>query len=234
MRGGQPLALGSYAVGGLVEAGIKDPREGSYPMGAVVLCAVLWAGAALAVMRCVKEWRSGADQVWSSKWKALAGALIVTAFPVMATARLVSPDAQFFLEDFAGLLVLGSAGSMVVGWVAARRSDDQARAVRSGLGLPTERRLWSPWVLVGLWSAAGIPFTVAEVVITTRYIEAHSPGPAADGTEADTIAWLSVLTIAAFVVVGVLHGLVQYRRRAQEQRRARNADRQYLITKPAD
>ncbi|MFD3779961.1 hypothetical protein [Streptomyces sp. NPDC058612] len=205
-------------------------------MGAVVLCAVFWLIAAVAVMRCVKEWRSGADQVWSSKWKALAGALIVTAFPVMGTARLVSPDAQFFLEDFAGLLVLGSAGSMVAGWVAARRSDAQARAVRSGLGLPVERRLWSPWVLVCLWSAAGIPFSVAVVVITARYIEAHSPGPAADGTwaEADMIAWLSVLTIAAFVVTGFLHGLVQHRRRAREQRRVRDAERQYLITNPAD
>lgn len=204
-------------------------------MGAVVLCAVLWAGAAVAVMRCVKEWRSGADQLWSSKWKALAGALVVTAFPVMATARLLSPDAQFYLEDLAGLLVLGSAGSMVAGWVAARRSDAQARAVRSGLGLPIERRLWSPWVLVGLWSAAGIPFTIAEVVITARYIEAHSPGPAADGTwaEANTIAWLLILTTTAFVVGGVLHGLVQHRRRTREQRRVRNADQQYLITNRA-
>ncbi|GAA1548135.1 hypothetical protein GCM10009730_66590 [Streptomyces albidochromogenes] len=32
------------------------------------------------------------------------------------------------------------------------------------------------------------------------------------------IAWLSVLTIAAYVVGGVLHGLVQHRHRAQEQR----------------
>ncbi|MEU9418379.1 hypothetical protein [Streptomyces sp. NPDC048272] len=205
-------------------------------MGAVVWCAVFWAVAAWAVMRCIKEWRSGADQVWSAKWKALAGALIVTAFPVLATARLVSPDARFLVEDFAGLLVLGSAGSMVAGWVAARRSDAQARAVRSGLGLPIERRLWSPWVLVGLWSAAGIPFTAAEVVITTGYIEAHSPGPAADGTwaEAETIAWLAVLTIAAFVVAGMLHGHVQHRRRTREQRRVRNADRRYLITGSAD
>ncbi|OEJ22503.1 hypothetical protein [Streptomyces subrutilus] len=205
-------------------------------MGAVVLCAVFWAGAAGAVMRCVKEWRSGADQMWSSKWKVLAGALIVTAFPVMATARLAPSDARFFLEDFVRLLVLGSAGSVVAGWVASRRSDAQARALRRGLGLAIERRLWSPWVLVGLWSAAGVPFTVVEVVITIRYIEAHSPGPAADGTwaEADTIAWLSVLTIAVFVVVGVLHGLVQHRRRARGQRRVRNADQQYLITNPAD
>ncbi|MEU9031453.1 hypothetical protein AB0D46_28845 [Streptomyces sp. NPDC048383] len=205
-------------------------------MGAVVLCAVLWAGTAVAVMRCVKEWRSGADQVWSSKWKALAGALIVMAFPVMATARLMSPDAQFFVEHFAGLLVLGSACSMVAGWVAGRRSATQAREVRSGFRLPNERRLWSPWVLVGLWSAAGIPFTVVEVVITTRYIEAHSPGPVADGTwaEAETIAWLTVLTIAAFVVAGMLHGLVQHRRRTREQQRVRNADQQYLITGFAD
>ncbi|MFK8851383.1 hypothetical protein [Streptomyces sp. Ac-502] len=203
-------------------------------MGAVVLCAVFWAGAAAAVVRCVKQWCSGADRVWSSKWKALAGALIVTAFPVMATARLVPPDAQPVLVDLAGLLVVGSAGSVAAGWVAARRSDAQARAVRSGLGLPVERRLWSPWVPMALWSAAGIPFTVAEVLLTTQYIEAHAE-PAADGTwaEADAIAWLCVLTIAAFVVIGALHGLVQHRRRAREQRRVRNAEQQYLITDPA-
>ncbi|MFD3775135.1 hypothetical protein [Streptomyces sp. NPDC058612] len=90
--------------------------------------------------------------------------------------------------------------------------------------------------MVGLWSAAGIPFTVAEVFITSANIEAHSPGPAADGTwaEADTIAWCAVLTIAAFVIGGMLHGLVQYRRRTREQRRVRDADLQYLMTNPAD
>lgn len=204
-------------------------------MGAVVLCTVFWAGAALAVMQCVKKWRSGPDQVWSAKWKALAGALIVTAFPVMATARLLPPDTRSFLEALAGVLVLGSAGSMVAGWVAARRSAAQTRAVRSQLGLPVVRKLWSPWALVGLWSAAGIPFSVAAVVVTGRYVEAHSE-PAADGTwaEAGTIAWLSVLTIAAFVVGGLLHGLVQHRRHTQEQRRVRNAEQQYLTTNPAD
>ncbi|MFE9123724.1 hypothetical protein [Streptomyces sp. NPDC007172] len=204
-------------------------------MGAVVLCAVFWAAAVAAVMRCVQQWRSGADRVWSSKWKALAGALVVTAFPVMATARLVSPDAQFLLMDLAGLLILGSVGSLVAGWVAARRSDAQARVMRSGLGLPAERRLWSPWVLAGLWSAVGIPFTAAAVVITTWYVEARSE-PAADGTraEADMVAWLSILTIAAFVVIGALHGLLQHRRRTREQQRVRRAEQQYLITSPED
>ncbi|MFH8411174.1 hypothetical protein ACH4FX_41355 [Streptomyces sp. NPDC018019] len=202
-------------------------------MGAVVLCAVFWAGATAAVMRCVKQWRSGLDQVWSSKWKALAGTLIVAVFPVMATARLVSPGVRFLLEDLAWALVLGSAGSMAAGWVAARRSDAQARAVRRGLGLAVERRLWSPWVLVGLWSATGIPFTAAVAVITIEYIEARSE-PLADGTwaEADTIAWLSILTIVACVAIGALHGLLQHRRRVREQRRVRHADRQYLTTDP--
>lgn len=117
---------------------------------------------------------------------------------------------------------------------AARQSDAQTRAVRSGLGLPVERRLWSPWVPMASWSAAGIPFTATEVLIATKCVKAHAE-PAADGTwaEADTIAWLCVLTIAAFVVIGALHGLVQHRRRAREQRRVRNAEQQYLITDPA-
>ncbi|MFF3275979.1 hypothetical protein ACFYWU_34330 [Streptomyces chrestomyceticus] len=87
---------------------------------------------------------------------------------------------------------------------------------------------------MALWSAAGIPFTAAEVLIATTYIEAHAE-PAADGTwaEADAIAWLCVLTIASFVVIGALHGLVQHRRRAREQRRVRTADQQYLLTRPA-
>ncbi|MFD3567397.1 hypothetical protein [Streptomyces sp. NPDC058667] len=153
----------------------------------------------------------------------------------MATARLVPLGAQFFLEDLAGLLLVGSAGSVAAGWVAARRSDVQTRAVRSGLGLPVERRLWSPWVLTGLWSAAGIPFTVAEVLVVGRYFETHSV-PAADGTwaEAPVIGWLSVLSMAAFVVIGMLHGLLQHRRRAREQRRVRNADQQYLATHPVN
>ncbi|MFE4874158.1 hypothetical protein [Streptomyces sp. NPDC056682] len=86
-----------------------------------------------------------------------------------------------------------------------------------------------------MWSTAGIPFSFAEVVIVTRYIEAHSE-PAADGTwaQAGTVAWLTVGTIVAFVIVGVLHGMVQPRRRAREQRRVRSAEEQYLITGPAD
>ncbi|WP_432112720.1 hypothetical protein [Streptomyces sp. S1] len=202
-------------------------------MGAVVWCAVLWAGAVAVTVRCVKQWRSGTDQVWSSKWKALAGALTVMAFPVMASARIVPDGVHFFLEGLAGLLLVGSAGSVAAGWVAARRSDAQTRAVRSGLGLPVERSLWSPWVLTGLWSAAGIPFTVAEVLAVGKYIEAHS-APAADGTwaEAPALGRLSVLSMAAFVVIGMLHGLVQHRRRAREQQRVRNADQQYLATQP--
>lgn len=204
-------------------------------MGAVVLCAVLWAAAVVAFMRCVKQWRSGADGVWSAKWQALAGALVVTAFPVMASARLVSPEARFILEGVGGVLVVGAAGSVLAGWVAGCRSDAQMRAVRGGLGLPVERRLWSPWVLAAVWSAAGVPFTVVEVLLTIRYVEARS-APAADGTwaEADLIAWLAVLTIAAFVVAGMLHGLVQHRRRVREQRRVREAEQQYLLTRPGD
>ncbi|MFF5639640.1 hypothetical protein [Streptomyces sp. NPDC012825] len=202
-------------------------------MGAVVWCVVLWAGAVAVTVRCVKQWRSGADQVWSSKWKALAGALAVTAFPVMATARTVPDGVQSFFEGLAGLLLVGSASSVAAGWVAARRSDAQTRAVRGGLGLPVERSLWSPWVLTGLWSAAGIPFTVAEVLVVGRYVEAHS-APAADGTwaEASVIGWLSVLSVAIFVVIGMLHGFLQRRRRAREQQRVRNADQQYLATHP--
>ncbi|MEU7154639.1 hypothetical protein AB0B15_42540 [Streptomyces sp. NPDC045456] len=58
--------------------------------------------------------------------------------------------------------------------------------------------------------------------------------PAAGGTwaEADTVAWLSVLAIAAFVAIGALHGLLQHRRRTREQRRVRHADQQYLTTGP--
>ncbi|MER6391612.1 hypothetical protein ACFXEL_38140 [Streptomyces sp. NPDC059382] len=92
--------------------------------------------------------------------------------------------------------------------------------------------------------------------ITTRCIEAQSPGPAADGTWAGagppwesrpvartdaiaavlgrSIAWLAVLTIAAFVVAGMLNGLVQHRCRTREQRRVRNADQRYLITGSVD
>ncbi|MFJ4343316.1 hypothetical protein [Streptomyces sp. NPDC088915] len=204
-------------------------------MGAVVWCAVLWAGAVAVTVRCVKQWRSGADQVWSSKWKVLAGALAVTAFPVMATARAVPDGAQSFFEGLAGLLLVGSAGSVTAGWVAARRSDTQTRAVHSGLGLPVERNLWSPWALTGLWSAAGTPFTAVEVLVVGRYIETHS-APAVDGTwaEASVIGWLSVLSVAVFVVIGLLHGFLQHRRRAREQQRVRNADQQYLAAHPVN
>ncbi|MEV8606157.1 hypothetical protein AB0465_40555 [Streptomyces griseoviridis] len=163
-----------------------------------------------------------------SKWKALAGALVVMAYAVLATARRLPSTVQLLLEDFAVLLV-GSAGSVVAGWVAARRGHAQARAVRSQLGLPVERGLWSPWVLVGLWSAAVIPFMMAEVLIVSRYIGAHSE-PEADGSwaQADAVAWLMVLTVVAFVVGGGLHGLVQQRRRTREQQHVRSADQQFL------
>ncbi|MGI5485049.1 hypothetical protein [Streptomyces lavendofoliae] len=199
-------------------------------MGTVVLCAVLWAGAAMAGVHCAKRWRSGPDQVWLSKWKALAVALVVTAYSVMATGRLVPPAAGVFLEVLAGLLFLGSAGSAGAGWVAARRSAAQTRVVRGGLGLPVERELWSPWVVGVLWSAAGFAVTAVEVVVIAWYVEAHS-GPTADGTwnEAKMLAWLSVLTLTVFVVVGCLHGFVQHRRRVREQQRVRHAEQHYLL-----
>ncbi|MFF8513217.1 hypothetical protein ACF064_34695 [Streptomyces sp. NPDC015492] len=151
----------------------------------------------------------------------------------VGTAWAVPDGAQSFCEGLAGLLLGGFAGSVAAGWVAARHSDAQTRAARSGLGLLFERSLWSPWVLAGLWSAAGIPFTVVDVLVVGKYFEAYS-APAADGTwaEAPVPGWLSVLSMAAFVVVGMLHGLLQHRRRAREQQRVRNAEQQYLATQP--
>ncbi|MFE5899874.1 hypothetical protein ACFQ67_21085 [Streptomyces sp. NPDC056488] len=200
-------------------------------MGKVFLCALLWAAAAAAVVQCVRRWRSGADQMWSAKWKALAGALIVAAFPVMATARLLPPGAQLVFEDAGGLLAVGSVCAMGAGWAAAHRSEAQTRAVRSGLGLPVEKRLWSPWVLMGLWSIAGFPFTLAAVLVAGRYVEAYS-APAADGTwaEARMVGWLSVLGIGGFVAIGMLHGLIQHQRRTREQQRVREAEQHYLAT----
>ncbi|MFF5639651.1 hypothetical protein [Streptomyces sp. NPDC012825] len=119
--------------------------------------------------------------------------------------------------------------------MAAYRSEAQTRAVRNGLGLPVEKRLWSPWVLMGLWSIAGFPSTLAAVLLAVRCVEAHS-APAADGTwaEARMIGWLFVLGIGLFVVVGMLHGLIQHQRRTREQRRVREAKQHYLTTRPAD
>ncbi|MGW9453984.1 hypothetical protein [Streptomyces sp. NPDC055632] len=56
----------------------------------------------------------------------------------------------------------------------------------------------------------------------------------ADGTwaEAPVIGRLSVLSMAAFVVIVMLHGLVQHRRRTRERQRVRDADQQYLATQP--
>ncbi|WP_093804224.1 hypothetical protein [Streptomyces sp. Wb2n-11] len=68
------------------------------------------------------------------------------------------------------------------------------------------------------------------MVVIAWYVEGHSE-PAADGvwTEADMLAWLAVLTITAFVVVGCLHGFVQHQRRVREQQRVRHAEQQYLF-----
>lgn len=198
-------------------------------MGTVVLCTALWAGAVLAVTGCVRRWRAGADQVWSAKWKALAGALAVTAFPTVMTARFVPHGAQVLLEGAVGMLLLGSAGSVVAGWVASRRSQAQARAVRKGLGLPIERKLWDPVTVVFLWLAAAVPSVAAVAVVAAWFVEAHSaPGTGGARAGVEAITSLLVLTIGGFIAAGLLHGLIQHQRRAREQRRVRAADQQYL------
>ncbi|MFE9016689.1 hypothetical protein [Streptomyces cyaneofuscatus] len=198
-------------------------------MEIVVLCAAFWAGAAKAVAGCVRRWRLGADQVWSAKWQALAGALAVTALSVAMTAWLVPPGARVLLEGAVLMLLVGSAGSVVAGWVASHRSQAQAWAVRQGLGLPIERKLWDPMTIVSLWLAAAIPAVAAVALIAAWFVEAHSaPGTGGARAGVEAITSLLVLTIGGFIAAGLLHGLIQHQRRAREQHRIRTADQQYL------
>lgn len=113
--------------------------------------------------------------------------------------------------------------------MASHRSQAQARAVRQGLGLPIERKLWDPMTIVSLWLAAAIPAVAAVALIAAWFMEAHStPGTGGTRAGAEAITSLLVLTIGGFIAAGLLHGLIQHQRRAREQLRVRQADQQYL------
>ncbi|CAM5236527.1 putative protein OS=Streptomyces microflavus OX=1919 GN=Smic_83200 PE=4 SV=1 [Streptomyces microflavus] len=167
--------------------------------------------------------------MWSAKWKALAGALAVTALPAVMTARFVPHGAQVLLEGAVWMLLMASACSVLAGWVASHRSQAQARAVRQGLGLPIERKLWDPLTIVLLWLAAATLSVAAVAVVAARFVEAHyAPGTAGARAGTEAITSLLALTTGGFIAAGLLHALIQHQRRAREQRRVRTVDQQYL------
>ncbi|MBK3584695.1 hypothetical protein JHN49_13510 [Streptomyces sp. MBT57] len=102
------------------------------------------------------------------------------------------------------MLLLGSAASVVAGWAASRRSQAQAQAVRKGIELTIERKLWDPVTVVILWLAAAAPSVAAVAVVAAWFVEAHSaPGTGGARAGVEAITLLLVLTIGSFIAAGL-------------------------------
>lgn len=196
-------------------------------MGEVVLCTVSWAIALWTVLRCRRIWQGGADQLWGAKWDALGPTLWVLAYAVMTTLLLPLPTEPGIPVALAALLILGSIGCGFARRAAVRRADADVRAMRAGLGLPTERRMRRPVTLATLWGMTGVLVAAAWLITATSHMTSR-PTTRDEWPEMDSAINTAVMIAVAFLAAGALHAVIQEVRTNRDRRRVRNADRQYI------
>ncbi|MEU3778373.1 hypothetical protein AB0F11_35265 [Streptomyces sp. NPDC032472] len=187
-------------------------------MKAVVLYTLLWAATAGVTWRCRRTWRRGADQLWPAKWDALAGTLLMLAFSTVMTLQPLDV-APVITISLALVLLMGAAASAIAKPVSARRADSATRAMRSGLGLPVERRMWRPATIGVLWCTGA--FLLLNVWFFA--VSITKPGPEMD----PSIDHGFVISFGV-IVLGLLHAGFQQVRVGREQRRVRDAEHDYL------
>ncbi|GHB31061.1 hypothetical protein [Streptomyces chryseus] len=198
-------------------------------VAAVVMCTAIWAGAVWIVLRCRRIWRNGADQLWNRKWDAMSGALACVGFAVMSTVLLRLPVDPLIFFYLATPLGLGSIACAVAKKVAMRRDDSEVRAMRTELGLPTERRLRRPMTVGTLWCAAGVMATIVWAFVASATVgSAGGPAATGDGLAMEKVTHIGAGLAFGFVILGVLHACVQEWRLDKERRRVRTADQRYL------
>lgn len=198
-------------------------------VAAWAICAAFWAGVAWSARRCRRIWRR--DQLpWERRWEALSAALgaatIAAMLTLVAQTRFELPALTVLFSVVATLLGVGAVGCDLARRIALRRSLDQTRRIRADLGLPVERNLRSPWLMVGLWTGAGLLGAVGAVLVISSAVTALTKA------ESERIALIGMWAMGLCVAAGVLHGLLQYARIGREQRRVRGAEQ--LLLQAAD
>ncbi|MFD7026553.1 hypothetical protein ACFWAR_00760 [Streptomyces sp. NPDC059917] len=187
-------------------------------MKAVALYTILWAVTAGVAWRCWRRWRQGADQLWPAKWGALSVTLLTLAFSMALTLHPlgVAPAVTISLVT---VLLGGAAASMIATHVSVRRADAATRAMRTGLGLPVERRMWRPATIGILWCTGAfllLMVWVLSISFDEQRLEREQ-------------AFNAGLAIAfCVIVVGLVHAGVQKTRISREQQRVRDAEVAYL------
>lgn len=187
-------------------------------MRTVVVYTVLWTVTSGTGWRCWVRWRRGSDQLWPAKWNALSWALFMLAFAaVMTLTPLDTPPV--IAVSLTTVLLLAAAASAIAKPIATRRALAATRAMRSGLGLPTERALWRPAAIAALWGASSFLIWMAWLFTI-----------AADGwtEQTEQAADQSLVAASGVVILACAHVAFQEVRIQREQRRVRAAELDYL------
>lgn len=196
-------------------------------MGVVAVSVLSWSVSFLAAVRCLRVWRRGADQLWAPRWDALSMALGLTSFAVISTILLQSPVDPLYLTLLALLLIAAAGAAAVAKAIATRRVEEQVRAMRQRMGLPTERRLYRP-LTVSVWWIA--PSLLAAVAWLLRAAMHATTAPLPDGRwpQLDSALDMALGIVGAGVLLGCGHAAIQQLRRTRDQRRVHEAERDYL------
>lgn len=183
-----------------------------------MLYTALWMVTGWTVWRCWAQWRRGGDRLWPAKWDALSWALFMLAFATIMTLAPLDTPPVITISLTTALLV-AAAASAIAKPVATRRAHAATRAMRSGLGLPTERALWRSGAIAALWGAAGLLiwmawlFSVAAGWWTTPMEQAVDQ---------------SLVAATGVTILACAHVARQEARIQREQRRTRAAEHDYL------
>ncbi|MBT2453197.1 hypothetical protein J7F03_40560 [Streptomyces sp. ISL-43] len=187
-------------------------------MKAVVLYTLLWAITAAVTWRCWTKWRRSADQLWPTKWDALSWALLLLGLSTGATLQLLNV-APAITNSVVLILLVAAAASTIAKPISTRRADGATRAMRSGLGLPVERRMWRPATIGALWCMGA--FLLFSVWFFAVSGDKRQP-------EMDQSRDTGFMIAFGVVVLGLVHAGVQEARVGREQRRVRAAEHDYL------
>ncbi|MFJ8314034.1 MULTISPECIES: hypothetical protein [unclassified Streptomyces] len=198
-------------------------------MGAAIVGAVFWAGAAGTACWCWTKWRRGADELWAPRWDALFTALGALTLAVMVTFVAV-PVPPPLAVGVILLLGLGCVACVVAKRVSVRRADAETREIRAELGLPIERRMWRSMTVGILWFTGAVLSLMAWVFVGMTQAMTHGTQPTADERwpEMEQALHHGYATVYVVLALGGLHVIVQQVRRDREQRRVRAAEQQYL------
>ncbi|MFF4699990.1 hypothetical protein [Streptomyces chattanoogensis] len=99
--------------------------------------------------------------------------------------------------------------------------------MRGQLGLPCERRLYQPWTVAAWWCGAGVVAGTGYLIWCAMNAKT---APATNGQwrELDPALDVALAVAYAFIGLGGLHALFQWRRIAADRRRVKAAEHEVL------